>query len=166
VLWELGYGVRFSLETSWILCAIKRFTKLCILHFYGTVNNAGLNGLVPRNKRHHLFLEELGMSLVSFFLQFVLTTSKDSHKDVQNALAAVDCLINGGRTTKSKWKWCAICHFFQEQKTSKKWYKYSESVFQKHIVKCIFVYDFFLVSKGHHYDNFFIKQNTEVAYSG
>ena len=95
--------------------------------------------------RRRLFLQELGMILVSPLLEYRSKTSTNLHKDIQNALAVfgypiIDEKLKGANenSTKSKRKRHAFCHFSKDRKTSNKCYKCSEFVCNEHSVKRIF----------------------------
>ena len=136
---------------------VKRGTRrwsLCV--FYGMIDIAGLNGLVlwkhknpdwNPNKRYkrRLFIEELGMGLVSPLLDFRSTTSKTLHKDIRNALAVFGYpLIEeepqelDESSIQTKRKRCSICHFSEDRKTSTQCSRCSGFVCKEHSVKQIF----------------------------
>ncbi|CAF1357854.1 unnamed protein product [Rotaria sp. Silwood1] len=116
---------------------VKRGTKrwpLCI--FYGMIDVTALNAFIlwkaknpewNRDKRYQrrLFLEELGLSLVTPLLDFRSKTSKFLHKDIQNALAIVGHPVAKRNSQKSnedsaqgKRKRCSMRETSKDRKTS------------------------------------------------
>ncbi|CAF3896597.1 unnamed protein product [Rotaria sp. Silwood1] len=123
---------------------VKRGTKrwpLCI--FYGMIDVTALNAFIlwkaknpewNRDKRYQrrLFLEELGLSLVTPLLDFRSKTSKFLHKDIQNALAIVGHPVAKRNSQKSnedsaqgKRKRCSMRETSKDRKTSIKCYNCS-----------------------------------------
>ncbi|CAF3919626.1 unnamed protein product [Rotaria sp. Silwood1] len=136
---------------------VKRGTKrwpLCI--FYGMIDVTALNAFIlwkaknpewNRDKRYQrrLFLEELGLSLVTPLLDFRSKTSKFLHKDIQNALAIVGHPVAKRNSQKSnedsaqgKRKRCSMRETSKDRKTSIKCYNCSACVCNEHCIKQIF----------------------------
>ena len=142
---------------------VKRGTKrwpLCI--FYGMIDIAALNALIVwkaknpqwnKNKKYQrrLFLEELGLSLVSSLLDFRSKTSKFLKKDIENALALVGYPMvknlqepepepepNENSTQPKKRKRCSICERSKDKKTSIQCCRCSEFVCNEHSVNLIY----------------------------
>ncbi|CAF0959492.1 unnamed protein product, partial [Didymodactylos carnosus] len=116
---------------------VKRGTKrwpLCI--FYGMIDIAAINALIiwkeknanwNENKRYkrRLFLEELGMGLVSSLLDHRSRTSKNLHTDIRNALAVVgypaveeETHEANENSAQRKRKRCSTCDNSKDRKTS------------------------------------------------
>jgi len=102
-----------------------------------------------QNKKYQrrLFLEELGLSLVSNLLDFRSKTSKFLNKDVENALAIVGYPMvknlqepepNENSTQPKKRKRCSICETSRDKKTSIQCCRCSEFVCNEHSVKLIY----------------------------
>jgi hypothetical protein len=120
------------------------------------IDIAGINALIiwkeknpdwNQNKcyKRRLFLEELGMSLVSPLLDYRSQTSTNLQKDIRNALALFGYPVieqelqeENKISTQSKRKRCAFCHFSKDKKTSNQCCKCSEFVCNEHSVKRIF----------------------------
>ena len=99
------------------------------------------------NKKYQrrLFLEELGISLVTPLLDSRSKTSNFLHKDIHNALLVVGHPVSKRDSQKSdedsaqgKRKRCAICETSKDRKTSNKCYSCSAFVCNEHCVKQIF----------------------------
>ncbi|CAF2798515.1 unnamed protein product [Rotaria sp. Silwood2] len=135
---------------------VKRGTKrwpLCV--FYGMIDMAAINALIiwkaknpqwNQNKKYQrrLFLEELGLSLVSELLDFRSKTSKFLNTDIEDALAIVGYPIVKNvqelieNSTQSKRKRCSICETSKDRKTSLQCCRCSEFVCNEHSVKVIY----------------------------
>ncbi|CAF1552420.1 unnamed protein product [Adineta ricciae] len=136
---------------------VQRGTKrwpLCI--FYGMIDMAALNAFIlwkpknperNRNKRYQrrLFIEELGLSLVTPLLDFRSKTSTFLHKDIENALAIVGHPVTKRNLQESnedpsqrKRKRCSICETSKDRKTSTKCYKCSAFVCNEHCIQQFF----------------------------
>jgi len=136
---------------------VKRGTKrwpLCV--FYGMIDIAAINALIVwkaknpqwyQNKKYQrrLFLEELGLALVSHLLDFRSKNSKFLNADIQNALANVGYPVSSKNpsesnedSTQPKRKRCSICERSVDKKVSTQCYNCSSFVCNEHSVKRIF----------------------------
>ncbi|CAF1308666.1 unnamed protein product [Rotaria sordida] len=136
---------------------VKRGTRrwpLCI--FYGMIDIAAINALIVwkaknpqwnQNKKYQrrLFLEELGLALVSYLLDFRSKNSKFLNTDIQNALAIVGYPVTKNNlsepnenSTQSKRKRCSICERSVDKKISTQCCNCSAFVCNEHSVKRIF----------------------------
>lgn len=95
--------------------------------------------------KRRLFLEELGLALVSHQLDFRSKNSKFLNVDIQNALAAVgypvmkrNISIINENSTQAKRKRCSLCERTTDKKTSTQCYGCSAFVCNEHSVKRIF----------------------------
>jgi hypothetical protein len=120
------------------------------------IDIAALNALIiwkaknpqwHQNKKYQrrLFLEELGLSLVSDLLDFRSKTSKFLNKDIENALAIVGYPMAKNLpepienfTPSKKRKRCSICHTSRDRKTSLQCCHCSEFICNEHSVKLIY----------------------------
>ncbi|CAF1514241.1 unnamed protein product [Rotaria sordida] len=100
-----------------------------------------------QNKKYQrrLFLEELGLVLVSHLLDFRSKNSKFLNTDIQNALAIVGYPVTkknrpepNENSTQPKRKQCSICERSMDKKTSIQCFNCSAFVCNEHSVKRIF----------------------------
>jgi hypothetical protein len=100
-----------------------------------------------QNKKYQrrLFLEELGLSLVSHLLDSRSKNSKFLNKDIQNALAIVGYPVTktnlsevDKNSAQSKRKRCSLCEHSMDKKTSTQCCNCSAFVCNEHSVKRIF----------------------------
>jgi len=136
---------------------VKRATKrwpLCI--FYGMIDIAAINAMIiwktknpqwNQNIKHkrRLFLEELGLALVSHQLDFRSKNSKFLNADIQNALAVVGYPVMkrnistiSHNSTQAKRKRCSFCELSMDRITSTQCNGCSAFVCNEHSVKRIF----------------------------
>jgi hypothetical protein len=136
---------------------VKRSTKwwpLCV--FYGMIDIAAINALIVwktknpqwnRNRKYQrrLFLEELGLALVSPLLDFRSKNSKFLNTDIQNALAIVGYPVTKNNISEPiensaqlKRKRCSICERSNDKKTSTPCCNCSAFVCNEHSVKRMF----------------------------
>lgn len=136
---------------------VKRGTRrwpLCV--FYGMIDIAAINSLIiwkeknpqwNQNKKYQrrLYLEELGMNLVSELLDFRSKTSKFLNKDIQNSLAVVGypvvkqlAQVNTNCAQTVKRKRCSICEATKDKKTSNQCFHCSRFICNEHSVKVIY----------------------------
>ena len=100
-----------------------------------------------QNKKYQrrLFLEKLGLALVSHLLDFRSKTSKFLNKDIQNALAIVGYPVSNKDPPAAdvdsihpKRKTCSICEYSVDKKTSTQCCECSSFVCSEHSVKRVF----------------------------
>lgn len=97
------------------------------------------------NHKRRLFLEELGLALVSHLLDFRSKNSKFLNTDILNALAIVgypvsknDSAEANQNPTQPKRKRCSICERSTDKKTSIQCFSCSSFVCSDHSVKRVF----------------------------
>jgi hypothetical protein len=154
--------------------AVDTFDQLCH-RFYGMIDIAGINAMLiwkaknpqwNQNIKHkrRLFLEELGLALVSHQLDFRSKNSKFLNVDIQNALAIVgypvmkrNISIINENSTQAKRKRCSFCERSTDKKTS------TQRLFVMNILLSVFFVTL-AANKECHLNNFFLGSNRKKAY--